>query len=141
MRKNKQLVCDKEIGDCLRACITSILNIPNNPKLPNCDNFYWFSEWYNILANIGLALHYEQIACWRSGYWIASVPSKNFPGTSHAIVMLGSSVFHDPSPREKYQTGDDLLGRNIVYGGYYLEVTDSSKLHKYNFFKKRYLKN
>lgn len=35
------------------------------------------------------------------GYWIASVLSSNFPNTTHAVVMLGSEVAHDPSPRTR----------------------------------------
>lgn len=37
-------------------------------------------------------------APWYRGYWIASVISENFPGATHAVVMLNGDVVHDPSP-------------------------------------------
>lgn len=38
---------------------------------------------------------------WHMGYWIASVISENFPGATHAVVMSGNDVVHDPSPRPR----------------------------------------
>lgn len=128
MKKNVQLIFNKWNGDCLRACITSILGIENSENLPNIDSHDWFVKWLNILMPCGIFPVYETKAFWRQGYWIASVKSKNFPDTTHAIVMNGSKVWFDPSTKEKYSEGEDLLGSDAVSGGFFFEVIDFSKL-------------
>lgn len=128
MRCNRQLTIDKGKGDCFRACLTSILGIPNRPDFPNVDDKEWFLGWLNLLSPFGLELHYESKSCWRNGFWIASVKSKNFENTGHAIVMQGCKVAFDPSPMKRYRKGISLLGTELVYGGWYLEVTDCSKV-------------
>ena len=130
MQKNKQLVVDKEKGDCFRACLTSILELPNDPKLPNCDDIEWLNKWHSFLYDFGLTLAFEQKACWRQGYWIASVKSKNYADTTHAIVMQGSKVAFDPSTKKRYRIGKTLLGKDVVQGGYFLEVLDPSKIKR-----------
>lgn len=40
-------------------------------------------------------------APWHEGYWIASVISENFVGSTHAIVMQGSQVVFDPSTKPR----------------------------------------
>lgn len=35
------------------------------------------------------------------GHWIATVISENFPGATHAVVMQGNTVAHDPSPKPR----------------------------------------
>ena len=127
MKKNRQLVVDKEKGDCFRACLTSILEIPNDKKLPNCDDASWLTKWMQLLYPYGLSLAFEAKACWRSGYWIASVKSKNYKDTTHAVVMFQSKVAFDPSTKKKYKIGESLLGKEVVSGGYYLEVLNPAK--------------
>ena len=136
MIKNKQLVCDKEKGDCFRACLTSILELPNDSKLPNCDQTDWLSRWHTFLYDFGLTLNYEQKSCWRLGYWIANVKSKNFADTTHAIVMNGTDVAHDPSTKECYLEAESLLGQDVVLGGWSLEAIDPSKLYQLEEYKR-----
>ena len=128
IRKNQQLVCDKENGDCFRACLTSILGVENSQSLGMIGKD-WFVEAIRFLREFGCMIHYEEKAIWRDGYWIASVPSLNFKNTSHSIIMHEQEVFFDPSPHNKYGIRENLLGKNIVTGGSYLEVTDISKLY------------
>lgn len=40
-------------------------------------------------------------APYHPGHWIASVISENFIGATHAIVMYGAGVAHDPSPHPR----------------------------------------
>ncbi|MDE2104669.1 MAG: hypothetical protein KGL39_45960 [Patescibacteria group bacterium] len=130
MKKNKQIIFDKDVGDCFRACLTSILGIPNDKELPNIDKKTWFGEWNKLLLWTGISLEFEKDRIWRTGYWIASVPSKNFNDRGHCVVMKGDNIAHDPSTHKKYKTGQSLLGKGIVDGGWYLVVDDPSKLHR-----------
>ena len=127
IRKNNQLICDNKAGDCFRACLTSILCIENSPDLPNVDKESWFIDWHNFLYPKGLTLSYEKEACWKNGFWIATVKSKNFEGEFHSIIMKGQEVYFDPSPKETYEEGMNLLGKGVVNGGMSLEVSDMSK--------------
>ncbi len=131
IRKNKQLIVDKITGDCFRACITSLLGIPNGDYLPTAGDVEWFSKYHKFLRKFGLTFKWEPKAFWQQGYWIACVPSLNFPYCNHAILMKDHLVFHDPTTsNNKYQSGRPLLGESIVNGGYIFMVEDMSKLHK-----------
>jgi hypothetical protein len=126
--KNEQLIVDPVNGDCFRACLTSLLGIPNFGYFPDGGDKDWFIKWRRFLSTLGLSIHYEEKACWRNGYWIASVKSLNFPDVTHAIIMNCQEVYFDPSTKEKYPSGESLLGKDVVLGGWYLEVEDFAKL-------------
>ncbi len=82
-------------------------------------------------------MNFETKAMWRNGYWIASVKSKNFKEATHAIVMLGNEVYFDPSLGKRYKAGRSLLGKKIVLGCHYLEVVDSTKLHRLTYLQRQ----
>ena len=132
--KNKQLIVDTINGDCFRACLTSLLGIPNSPNLPN-GGIDWFLNWDRFFRNYGLSLKFNQKACWKEGFWIASVPSKNFEGITHAIIMRDQEVYFDPSLKETYTVGENLLGKELVQGGWSLEVTNLQKVYKLKNYK------
>ena len=143
MRKNKQLIVNSKTGDCMRACLTSMLDITNTHKLPNFTEKTkqghhngGVAKWRKLLNEMGLDLVYDQKKIWRSGYWIASVLSKNYEAGSHAIVMKGDKVAHDPSTKKRYKTGINLLGKSKVMGGYWIEITDVSLLPRFTEFQK-----
>ena len=124
----KQEICDKDKGDCLRACIATVLQIPIK-SLPNFHTNRFFLDWMKLLGNFGIELRYGK-SCWIQGYWIASVPSKNFKGVKHSIVMKGQLVFFDPSPKKKYKVGMNLLLSHsfFVEGGYTFIIGDIEKI-------------
>ena len=125
----KQEICDKDNGDCLRACIATVLQIPIK-SLPNFHTDRFFLDWMKLLGNFGIELGYGK-SCWIEGYWIASVPSKNFKGVKHCIVMKGQLVFFDPSPKKKYKRGMNLLLLShsfFVEGGYTFIISDIEKM-------------
>lgn len=133
-------------GDCVRACIASILERPlldvphfvaGEVKNDNGQTLDWYSGlnlWLEREGYACRAMHrsfFKQLDCqmawrqeidraglysphnmlwmydardappWHPGFWIASVISENFEGTTHAIVMRGCEVAHDPSPRPR----------------------------------------
>lgn len=128
MRKNYQKICDKEYGDCFRACVTSFLGIENDDSLPGGNEKDWFLKWFRVLGDYGLTLRYEEKACWGEGFWIASVKSKNFENITHSIIMFGQEVYFDPSLKKRYSDGENLLGTDVVLGGWHFELSDPSKV-------------
>lgn len=137
MIPQKQKVVDKGRGDCLRACIASILELPNDDRLPNIHGSTWYSTWQKWFGQFGLSMEYDDQRIWRESYWIASVKSKNYnDGTTHAIVMKGQEVAFDPSTKKRYRTGRQMLGGNLVMGGWWFEVIDPSLLYKFEEYKK-----
>lgn len=130
IRKNPQLIVEKGKGDCFRACLTSLLCLPNNDTFPNIDDKDWFLKFNKLLEEFGMIIIYDFKAFRRLGYWIACVKSKNYDKTDHAIIMNGQEVYFDPSTKIRYNIGENMLGKGTIKGGWYLEVINSSKLYK-----------
>lgn len=130
LRRNKQLVCDAGRGDCFRACVTSLLGLPNDPSLlPGADDPEMHLKFLRFLRGFGLEASWSESSCWGSGYWIAAVKSKNFSGRTHAIIMNGSEVEFDPSGLEEYEAGK-RPDEGVVVGGWTIEVIDAGKLRE-----------
>lgn len=120
-------------GDCFRACMSVLLDVPNGEHLPHgiVENTWW-SDWHYFLWDLGLAVMAgnPEGPIWKSHPWIATVPSKNIVGT-HAIVMDHAKVLFDPSTHRRYRAGTYLSGKNVVLGGTWIEVSDASKLERF----------
>lgn len=125
--RHGQLIVDRDVGDCMRACMSYLLDVPNSDDLPN-EHRMQVLAWREWLWPFGLTIRWDHKACWVDGLWIASVPSKNIPDRTHAIVMRDRQVEFDPSPRRRYHKGYSLLGTGLVLGGYALGVHDPSLL-------------
>lgn len=138
MKKYRQLVVDDRVGDCFRACMATLLQLPPE-VLPNDHSPMWHVNWLNYLSQFGLTLSPENRAdqaIWCSQPWIASVRSLNYKGINHAILMhKGGTVFWDPSTKKRYRTGTSLLGKDAVVGGQRIEVEDAMKLHRLNDYR------
>jgi len=121
------------MGDCFAACMASLLELPIE-VMPNDHSEYWWFIWEKFLDQFGL----ELTSCsangpiWSEYPWIASVKSKNYDNTTHAIIAHnGGEVLFDPSTKKTYKMGESLLGdKDVVRGGYIIRVSDFSKLHK-----------
>lgn len=113
------------------------MELPNNDEMPNDHTSEWHFRWQEWLAQFGLSLEFDSKRIWRETYWIASVPSKNLESATHAIVMQGSRVAFDPSNKRRYRKGQNLIGEDIVDGGWWFEVADFSRLHKLNEYRNR----
>lgn len=140
----KQTITSSASGDCWRACMASILELPIE-ILPNDHSDAWFLNWKQYLKQFGLGISYygnpKKDPMWADHHWIASVKSLNYKNTYHAIVMHeGGVVAHDPSIKNAYETGQQMLGSDVVVEGFHLVVRDASKLHLLNEYRER-LKN
>lgn len=140
MIKYNQSIFDPEIGDCFRACMATLLQLPPQ-VLPNDHSSVWWFSWRVFLNQFGLELAPYTPASgpiWRTSHWIASVQSLNFENGTHAIVMHeGGRVFHDPSTHKKYKAGLHLLGDGSVLSGTHLEVSDTLLLHKLDEYRQQ----
>ena len=138
MKKYNQRIVGNKIGDCFRACMATVLQLPPE-VLPNDHSPAWHNIWAAFLSQFGIDLVFggRKDAIWMDGYWIASVKSLNYKETSHAIVMDGINVFHDPSTKKRYRAGRSLLGSEAVTGGYRLIVDDASLLHRLEDYRKK----
>ncbi len=132
MKKIKQRIVSNIMGDCFAACMASLLELPIE-VLPNDHSEAWFSVWEVFLKQFGLEITSDSAkgAIWAIHPWIASVKSQNFENDTHAIIMHnGGIVLFDPSTKKTYKKGMSMLSKDIVIGGYRIEVSDFSKLHK-----------
>lgn len=141
MIKYRQQICDASYGDCFRACMATLLQLPP-AVLPNDHSPAWWLTWRTFLTQFGMELTPDQPAdgpIWSTAPWIASVRSLNFDGGRHAILMhRGGIVYHDPSPRKRYRTGSSLLGSGgVVLSGRHLQVTDTTRLHHLELYRRR----
>lgn len=130
MTKYRQRISHPGIGDCFRACMATLLDLPPE-VLPNDFSPAWHWNWQRYLEQFGLSLSPSgrpDGAIWLSTPWIATVKSLNFEGALHAIVMHeGSRVYHDPSSKKRYRTGSRLTTEEVL-GGRHLVVSDASRL-------------
>lgn len=132
MKGQRQRFSDSIIGDCFRACMATILDLPID-VLPNDHSPAFYSVWTAFLRQFGLSFIFmgRKDPLWRDGYWIASVKSKNFEGGVHAIVMYDSDkVFFDPSPALRFKKNTSLIRSDALRGGFHLEVIDTTLLHR-----------
>lgn len=120
-----QQIIDQQRGDCIRACVATLLNlepedVPNFAEAPS--GYSWIECANHWLAERGLALFQttwleDRYASWfalNDVYCIFSVPSQLFPEVSHAVVgrILNGDrgiqweVVHDPNPGNKPYSSD-----------------------------------
>lgn len=139
MKPQKQRVVDSKIGDCFPACMASLLELPLE-VMPNDHSDAWYGIWHLWLDQFGLSIQTESSkgAIWQDHPWIAGVQSKNYKGGSHAILMhKGGIVLFDPSTKQRYKTGESLLGKDVVTHGYRIVVSDFTKLHKLKEYREK----
>lgn len=129
MKPQRQRIVSRGIGDCFAACMASILELPIE-VLPNDHSPGWSLTWDAFLQQFGISMtsHAATGPIWHEGYWIAAVPSLNFDGVSHAIVMQGHRVAFDPSTKKRYKKGTPML--DVVTSGTYFVVDDFTQIHR-----------
>lgn len=136
MKPAFQQVIDRGKGDCLRACVASLLEleidrVPNFVEAPaGISSIEFANQW---LALRGLALFqaagldsnvYSNWFALKDVYCIFSVPSQRFEGISHAVVgriFLSESgvttweIVHDPNPsNQPYPDSVDIKRVSFV---------------------------
>lgn len=118
-------------GDCLRACVASILDLPIK-KVPNFvansrgNNGKWFNHpkrglniflWNHGYEYIGYESAISAIKNCKgiNGYFIGIVDSINFKGSTHAVIFHGLELVHDPSLLSLWKgTGEQAKGYYLI---------------------------
>jgi hypothetical protein len=102
----------EERGDCVPACIASILRLPID-AIGNTHGDGWWDRLQVEVAKHGYTLAILDMKLSPPPtYWIASLPSLNLPPEPdgkqpwHSVVAHGYDLVHDPSLGKRY---DDAL--------------------------------
>jgi hypothetical protein len=125
---HQQIICPNR-GDCMSACLASLMELPieavpkwqadeydRNPGKDRAfrerDSHYAMLAWLHAQGYAYATILWKSLGDWRGLkdlHVIASVPSQNFPGVSHAVIVGWRSfenvnrayewfVAHDPNP-------------------------------------------
>lgn len=98
----------EERGDCVPACIASILGLPLN-AIANTHGEGWWDRLQEEVAKHGYCLAQLDVQLEPPpGYWIAAVPSLNLPADPdgkeawHSVIARGYDLIHDPGLGKRY---------------------------------------
>ena len=91
-----------EDGDCLRACIASVLELPleDVPAYLNDDMGARYNEWLRRFNLSLLAIRLDPGIDVPAGYHLIEGPSRNGKD-SHVAVGLNGKIVHDPDPTSR----------------------------------------
>jgi len=127
----------EERGDCVRACITSILGLP----IDAIENTHGEGWWDRLRVQVNY--HGYDLAIidtrWEppmEAYWIATLPSLNLgpdpdgKPADHCVVARGYTLIHDPSLGEKYDADRwaEAWNANQVTDGWVLTPIDPAEV-------------
>lgn len=95
----KQTIMKPPSGNCLAACVASILELGID-EVPNfiLHGEGWLDALNRFLFTRGLYANYEAFRYNQKGYWIACVADRHDGQRRHCLVMLDQDVAWDPSP-------------------------------------------
>ena len=98
---DQQLLCENgDVGDCLRACVASILDL--DPEA--VPHFVTKHHWFQALRSFGKQRQLEIFSILdpqlvpANQYTIATGSSPRNPERDHSVVWYQGKVFHDPHP-------------------------------------------
>lgn len=134
--------CNQVNGDCMRACIASLLEypleaVPNFSEIPipslampTLVNYLW-TQGYSLGDNMSEIDGSGVDSC-----WMASVPSRSFSGCSHAVIINHEGkVVHDPNPNRNW-LGEEVVESQKAYYIYNISERDSNSQEDFLHFQK-----
>ena len=126
----------EERGDCVRACITSILGLPLE-AVANTHGEGWWDRLRTevFLHGYDLAVFSPQYEPPMEAFWIATLPSLNLgpepDGTTaeHCVVARGYTLVHDPALGDKYdqERFGNAFAEGLMSEGWVLVPTDPAR--------------
>lgn len=114
MKRVKQTIIDFEKGDCFRACVASIFELPIG-SVPNfmMDGKEKFSHhlesWCNRLGLKAIDITTDDLSVINECYVIAGGASPRNKNFNHAVVWLNGKIIHDPHPSNDGINGDPKM--------------------------------
>lgn len=108
----KAEVGDSEAGNCMAACVASILEIP----LDHVPNFAQYENWVDILTTWFFTQKYVVEVDDKPRQDLYSLVGGPSPRGSwgHAVVFYGDEMVHDPHP-----SGDGIVGELTDFDFWY----------------------
>jgi hypothetical protein len=83
-------------GNCISACVASILELPIE-VVPYFIDEHWWERLVGWLTTLGLIATAVEDRC-PPGYAIAFGPSRRLIDRGHACVAIDGVIVHDPHP-------------------------------------------
>lgn len=126
----------EERGDCVPACIASILGKPI-AAIANCHGVGWWDRLQTECGKHGYCLAQLDLDLEPPpGYWIATVPSLNLPPEPngrqafHVVVARWFEFIHDPSIGKRYDDAswDEAWNNEQIIEGWVLVPVDPVEL-------------
>jgi len=103
------------IGNCISACVASILEMPIE-AVPFFVDEHWWPRFLGWLAERGLTAT-EIAGGLPSGFTIALGPSTRLACSGHACVAFNGVIVHDPHPsREGLPVVDHYIAIHVLNG-------------------------
>lgn len=117
----------KTLGDCVSACVASLLHLPLD-EVPNFmeaakthGELSWYVKFCHYMAEHGHLVtgqsdNGEERFFGVNGYTTAVVDSQVFKGATHCVVIEVSSgeVVHDPNPDNRPYRKDEIKVYDVI---------------------------
>jgi len=105
-----QTISNSNNGDCVRACVASLLEcnidfIPNFMENSNEGYAQAVKKWGDELGIIVLDISTEDVGIFHGIHVMAFGKSPNFENCEHAVIYCNGELSHDPSPSKKGLVG------------------------------------
>lgn len=97
MRPIYQTILDGQNGDCMAACIASLLELDLD-AMPNPHTASWWDDWQAWLKQRGLYLVEATGGDWTPPGYAILVGTSPRGDWQHAVVALDGEIVHDPHP-------------------------------------------
>jgi hypothetical protein len=133
MKKIYQTIRNFENGNCMQACVASLLELPIS-SIPNfmengeekyLENRDKWCESVGLFI-IALELKDDAVDYFKNAYGIALIDSpRSDNGKKHAVIVKGTRVVHDP-----YST-IETIGYKYDGNVEYLIITDAQKFYRW----------
>jgi len=157
-----QTISNSKNGDCVRACVASLLEcniefIPNFMGNSNEGYAQAVKKWGDKLGIIVLDIATDNVDIFQGIHVMAFGKSPNFEDCQHAVIYCDGELSHDPSPSKKGLLGDPLgytvfmiknysIVRNLIKASieyelselwFYDEISPGLNENQVKFLKKR----
>lgn len=97
MKPVYQTIFDGQNGDCMAACIASLLELDLD-QVPNPHTANWWDAWQAWLKQRGLYLVEASIGDWTPPGYAILVGTSPRGDWQHACIVLNGEIVHDPHP-------------------------------------------